>query len=213
MTFESAILISCFWICACVDLTISAHLPGSAGSHGKFSAWISWISPVKRWDLIKASWPSSHVNTRYVRNPNQDSGEVQGRWSSPAYWAGSPHTNRSLATRCIPSSCRDLRYLCCLMFCSDYICYHTLSLRSHIAIYRLRFCSDLLVRASLNRIAADKSLSILYSDISWIERKRPGKSHRLKPAYSYDYTMRFIGYDSTQTRWFISHRFQIRTIT
>ena len=30
---------------------------------------------------------------------------------------------------------------------------------------------------------------------------------------SYNYTMRFIGYDSIQSRWFISYRFQIRTIT
>ena len=30
---------------------------------------------------------------------------------------------------------------------------------------------------------------------------------------SYNYTIRFIGYDSIQTRWFISYRFQIRTIT
>ena len=29
---------------------------------------------------------------------------------------------------------------------------------------------------------------------------------------SYNYTMRFIGYDSIQTRRFISYRFQIRTI-
>ena len=29
----------------------------------------------------------------------------------------------------------------------------------------------------------------------------------------YNYMMRFIGYDSIQTRWIISHRFQIRTIT
>ena len=29
----------------------------------------------------------------------------------------------------------------------------------------------------------------------------------------YDYTMRFIGYDSIQSRWLISYRFQIRTIT
>ena len=29
----------------------------------------------------------------------------------------------------------------------------------------------------------------------------------------YNYTMRFIGYDSIQTRWFIYYRFQIRTIT
>ena len=29
----------------------------------------------------------------------------------------------------------------------------------------------------------------------------------------YDYTMRFIGYDSIQTRWFISYCFQIGKIT
>ena len=29
---------------------------------------------------------------------------------------------------------------------------------------------------------------------------------------SYNYTMRFIGYDSIQTRWFISYRIQTRTI-
>ena len=33
---------------------------------------------------------------------------------------------------------------------------------------------------------------------------------RTKKQLSYDYTMRFIGYDSIQTR-FISYRFQIRT--
>ena len=30
---------------------------------------------------------------------------------------------------------------------------------------------------------------------------------------SYNYTMRFISYDSIQTRWFMSYCFQIRTIT
>ena len=28
-----------------------------------------------------------------------------------------------------------------------------------------------------------------------------------------NYTMRFIGYDSIEIRWFISYRFQIRKIT
>ena len=35
----------------------------------------------------------------------------------------------------------------------------------------------------------------------------------LSPNLSYNYTMRFIGYDSIQSRWFISYRFQIRKIT
>ena len=34
-----------------------------------------------------------------------------------------------------------------------------------------------------------------------------------QPVLNYDCTMRFIGYDSIQTLWFISYRFQIRTIT
>ena len=36
---------------------------------------------------------------------------------------------------------------------------------------------------------------------------------RRRTTLSYDYTMRFIGYDSIQTSWFISYPFQIRTIT
>ena len=35
----------------------------------------------------------------------------------------------------------------------------------------------------------------------------------MKFKLSYNYTMRFIGYDSIQTRLFISYRFQIHTIT
>ena len=80
-----------------------------------------------------------------------------------------------------------------------------LRLQLHGAIYRpdsfvlvLRYCVSLKAiryeSTSLNRIVADKS-------------------HRIIVAWSYNYTMRFIGYDSIQTRWFISYRFQIHTIT
>ena len=42
---------------------------------------------------------------------------------------------------------------------------------------------------------------------------RIGKDFSYSSQSSYDYTIRFISYDSVQTRWFISYRFQIRTIT
>ena len=78
-------------------------------------------------------------------------------------------------------------------------------LQLHGAIYRpdsfvmmLRYCANLKAiryeSTSLNRIVADKS-------------------HRVIVALSCNYTMRFIGYDSIETRRFISYRFQIRTIT
>ena len=35
----------------------------------------------------------------------------------------------------------------------------------------------------------------------------------IKLVLRYNYTMRFIGYDFIQARWFISYRFQIRTVT
>ena len=38
------------------------------------------------------------------------------------------------------------------------------------------------------------------------------KIAKWKVTLSYNYTMRFIGYDSIETRWFISYRFQIHTI-
>ena len=81
----------------------------------------------------------------------------------------------------------------------------SLRLQLHGAIYRpdsfvlmLSYCVNLKAiryeSTSLNRIVADKS-------------------HRVIVASSYNYTMRFIGYDSIQTRWFISYRFQTYTIT
>ena len=39
------------------------------------------------------------------------------------------------------------------------------------------------------------------------------KADRVVFYLSYNYTMRFIGYDSIQTCWFIFYHFQIRTIT
>ena len=48
----------------------------------------------------------------------------------------------------------------------------------------------------------------LYGNQAWVEWV--GAKYSL--SLSYNYTMRFIGYDSIQTRWFTSYRFQIRTI-
>ena len=47
-------------------------------------------------------------------------------------------------------------------------------------------------------------LSNSHNNVASIQKNRGDKSH--------DYMMQFIGYDSIQTRWFISYRFQIRTI-
>ena len=69
---------------------------------------------------------------------------------------------------------------------------HYISLQLHGAIYRpdsfvliLRYCPNLKAiryeSTSWNRIVADKSYSVIV-------------------ALSYNYTMRFIGYDSIQTR-------------
>ena len=50
---------------------------------------------------------------------------------------------------------------------------------------------------------------------SCITKKSISKYCVFFPTFSlgYNYTMRFIGYDSIQTRWFISYCFQIHTIT
>ena len=80
-----------------------------------------------------------------------------------------------------------------------------LRLQLHGAIYLpdsfvliLSYCANLKAiryeSTSFNRIVADKS-------------------HHVIVALSYDYRMRFIGYDSIQSRWFISYRFLICTIT
>ena len=48
------------------------------------------------------------------------------------------------------------------------------------------------------------SLSNSHNSVASIQKNREDKLH--------DYRMRYIGYDSIQTRWFISYCFQIRTI-
>ena len=75
-------------------------------------------------------------------------------------------------------------------------------LQLHDEIYRLRFYSN-----SLTHILS------LSNSVASVQKNRGDKSYRVIVALSYNYTMRFIGYDSIQTRWFISYRFQIRTIT
>ena len=64
-------------------------------------------------------------------------------------------------------------------------------LRLHDAIYRLRFYSNLLIHIL--------SLSNSHNNVVSIQKNREDKSHRIIVVLSYDYTMRFIGYDSIQT--------------
>ena len=106
-------------------------------------------------------------------------------------------------------------------------CGNPLKLQLHSTIYRLRFYWNSLIHISL--------LSNSHNNAASIQKNRGDKSHRVivalttfpavkwsteslrRPEHqrmlSYNYTMRFVGYDSIQTRWFISYRFQIRTIT
>ena len=97
-------------------------------------------------------------------------------------------------------------------------------LQLHGAIYRpdsfvlmLCYCANLKAiryeSTSLNRIVADKlhrfcsnslihilMLSNSHNNVASIIKNRGDKSHRVIVALSYNYTMRFIGYDSIQTR-------------
>ena len=81
----------------------------------------------------------------------------------------------------------------------------SLKLQLHDAIYRLRFYSNSLIHIL--------SHSNSHNNVASIQKNRGDKSHRVIVALSYNYTMRFIGYDSIQHRWFISYRFEIHTIT
>ena len=75
----------------------------------------------------------------------------------------------------------------------------------HDAIYRLRFYSNSLIHILL--------LSNSHNNVASMQKNRDDKLHSVIVALSCNYTLRFIGYDSIQTRWFISYCFQIRTIT
>ena len=70
--------------------------------------------------------------------------------------------------------------------------YRNVKLQLHVAIYRLRFFSNSLIHIL--------SLSNSYNNVASIQKNRDDKSHRVIVALSYNYTMRFIGYDSIQTR-------------
>ena len=67
-----------------------------------------------------------------------------------------------------------------------------LKLQLHDAIYRLRFYANSLIHIL--------SVSKSHSNVASIQKNRGDKSHRVIVALSYNYTMRFIGYDSIQTR-------------
>ena len=81
----------------------------------------------------------------------------------------------------------------------------TIKLRLHDAIYRLRFYWNSLIQIL--------SHSNLHNNDASIQKNRGNKSHHVILIWSCDYTMWFIGYNSIQTRWFISYRFQFCTIT
>ena len=68
----------------------------------------------------------------------------------------------------------------------------SLKLQLHDAIYRLRFYSNCLIHIL--------SLSDSQNNVASIQKHRGDKSHRVIVALSYNYTMRFIGCDSIQTR-------------
>ena len=65
-------------------------------------------------------------------------------------------------------------------------------------------------KAVLNISCVEEDILFVLFSRTWLYSKNP-PSHQ-ETDLSYDYEMRFIGYDSVQTRWFISYRFQIRTI-
>ena len=67
-----------------------------------------------------------------------------------------------------------------------------IKLQLHDAICRLRFYSN-----SLTHIL---SLSNSHNNVASIQKNRGDKSHRVIVALSYNYAMRFIGYDSIETR-------------
>ena len=67
-----------------------------------------------------------------------------------------------------------------------------LKLQLHDAIYRLRFFSNSLIHISWP--------SNSHNNVASTQKNRGDKSHRVIVALSYNYTMRFIGYDSIQTR-------------
>ena len=65
-------------------------------------------------------------------------------------------------------------------------------LQLHYAIYLLRFYSNSLIHIL--------SLSNSHNNVASIQKNRGDKSHRVIVALSYNYTIRFIGYDSIQGR-------------
>ena len=67
----------------------------------------------------------------------------------------------------------------------------SLKLRLHDAIYRLPFYSNSLIHIL--------SLSNSHNNAASIQKNRGDKSHRIIVALSYNYMMRFIGYDSIET--------------
>ena len=84
----------------------------------------------------------------------------------------------------------------CFLFCEKYEKINDLNgllkLQLHDAIYRLRFYSNSLIHILL--------LSNSHNNVTSIQKNRDDKSHRVMVNLSYNYTMRFIGYDSIQTR-------------
>ena len=74
---------------------------------------------------------------------------------------------------------------------SQHLTLKKLKLQLHDAIYRLRFYSNSLIHIL--------SLSNFHNNVASIQKNRGDKSHRVIVALSYNYTMRFIGYDSIQT--------------
>ena len=62
-----------------------------------------------------------------------------------------------------------------------------LRLQLHDAVHRLRFHSNSLIHIL--------SLSNSHNNVASIQKNRGDKSHRVIVALSYNYTMRFIGYD------------------
>ena len=66
-----------------------------------------------------------------------------------------------------------------------------LKLQLHDAIYRLRFYSNSLIYILL--------LSNLHNNVISIQKNPDDKSHCVIVALDYNYTMRFIGYNSIQT--------------
>ena len=68
----------------------------------------------------------------------------------------------------------------------------TVKQQLHDAIYRLRFYSNSLIHIL--------SLSNWHNNVASIQKNWGDKSHRVIVALSCNYTMRFIGYDSIETR-------------